>query len=71
MTTITIKDAQKLSKTEFSDLEDLQQELILSQENFELSNEHKEILEQREKEADPNQGLSWEELETSIRRKDA
>ena len=69
MTTITIKDAQKLSKTEFSDLEDLQQELILAQENFELSKKHIEILEQREKQVDPNQGLSWEELKTSIRRK--
>ena len=73
MTTITIKDGGGLSKTVFENLEEFQTELILMQEDFELTPEHLEILKSREKEADnaTSKGFSWEEVKTNIRRKNA
>ena len=70
MTTITIKDSGGLSKTVFENLEEFQTELILMQEDFELSPEHIEILKSREKEADnaTTKGLSWEEVKANISR---
>lgn len=69
MTTITIKDSGGLSKTVFENLEEFQMELIMMQEEIELSPEHIEILKSREKEADnaTSRGLSWEEVKTNIR----
>ena len=71
MTTIKIKNNVKLSKTEFDSLEDLQIELILQQEKYQLSEEHIEILVAREKEADYStiQGSSWSEVKNNIKRK--
>ena len=70
MTTITIKNGKKLSRTSFENWEDFQAEIILMQEGFELTHEHIKILKSREKEADTNpKGLSWEEVKANIRRK--
>lgn len=71
MTTITIKNGQKLSRDSFESWEDFQIELILMQERFELTSEHIKILESREKEADKNykNGLSWDEVKANIKKK--
>ncbi len=70
MTTITIKNGE-LSRTEFESLEDLQIELALQQEQFELTNDHKQILDERLIQADKNldQGLSWQKVKADLRRK--
>ncbi len=70
MTTITIKNGEKLSRSSFENWEDFQTEFILMQENLELSTEHIKILKSREKEADmaTDKGLSWEEVKSSITR---
>ena len=73
MTTITIKNAKNISRTEFENWEDLLDYIktIVKEENFELTAEHIKILEEREKEADnaTDNGLSWEEVKKGIRRK--
>ncbi len=71
MTTITIENGEKLSRTHFKKWEDLQVELILMQENSELTPEHVKILKYREKEADnaTDMGLSWEDVKSGIIRK--
>jgi len=71
MTTITIKNGQKLEKTEFENWEDFQIALISMQEKFNLTNDHNKILKSREKFADkePQNGLSWEELKSNLNRK--
>ena len=71
MTTITIKNGEKLSRTHFENWEDFQTELILMQENFALTPKHITILKSREKEADntKDNGLSWEEVKANISRK--
>ncbi|MCF6271208.1 MAG: hypothetical protein L3J41_15965 [Melioribacteraceae bacterium] len=71
MTTITIKNGEKLSRTHFKGWEDLQMELILMQEKIELSSEHIEILKSREKEADnaTDMGLSWKKVKSGLNRK--
>jgi len=73
MKTITIKNGQHLRRTEFSDLKDLQQELILTQKKFKLSSIYKSILKHREKLADqsPKDGISWNELLNQLKRKNA
>lgn len=73
MTTITIRNGEKLSKTHFESWEEVQEELILMQENFELSEAHVKILKAREDEADKAQedGISWQELKAGISRKNA
>lgn len=71
MTTITIKNGAKLSRDTFENWDDFQRELILMQESFKLTDEHKEILESREKEADlaEEPGLTWERVKKNISRK--
>lgn len=71
MTTITVKNGEKLSKTSFDSWEEVQAELILMQEKFELTAEHIKILKSRELEADTatDEGLSWEEVRGGITRK--
>ncbi len=71
MTTITIKNGEKLSRTQFEDWEDFQTEFILMQENFKLTPEHIKILKSREKEADSatDDGLTWQEVRDNISRK--
>lgn len=73
MTTITVKNGRKLSKTNFDSWEEVQAELILMQEDFELGKEHAKILKERENEADNavDDGYSWEELKVYFRRKNA
>jgi hypothetical protein len=74
MTSITIDKDIKLSKTHFSSIEELQEALLLVQhEQFELSDAHKKILDEREREADnaTDKGLTWEEVEASISRRHA
>jgi sulfur relay (sulfurtransferase) DsrC/TusE family protein len=70
MTTITIKNGQKLARTEFENWEDFQIELIAMQENFDLTSEHVKILKSREKIADknPQSGFSWEEVKSKLKR---
>lgn len=70
MTTITIKNGKKLSRTSFENWKGFQTEFILMQEYFELFPKHIEILKSREKEADnpTDKGLSWEEVRFSITR---
>lgn len=71
MTTITIKNGEKLSRTHFENWEDFQTELIIMQEKFTLTPKHITILKSREEEADSaiDNGLSWEELKANISRK--
>lgn len=73
MTTITVKNGERLSKTTFDTWEEVQNELILMQENFKLTPEHIKILKSRENEADNSivDGLSWEKVKASIKRKNA
>jgi hypothetical protein len=74
MTNITIDKNVSLSKTHFADLEELQEEILLQiHSNFELSEDHKRILDEREKELDEatDKGLTWEEVRASIQRKNA
>ena len=70
MTTITIKNGQKLAKTEFENWEDVQIALIAMQDAFSLTSEHIKILKSREKIADknPQNGLSWEEVKNNLKR---
>lgn len=74
MINITIDKDIKLSKTHFADLEELQEEILLQiQSNFELSDEHKRILDEREKVLDMavTKGKSWEEVRANIKRRNA
>ena len=71
MTTITINKDIKLSKTHFKDIGELQEELLLAQqEQFELSDEHKRILDEREKVLDASdvKGRPWKEVLANIKR---
>ena len=63
--------AKKLSKTNFDSWEEVQAELILMQEDFELGKDHARILKERENEADNavDDGYSWEEVKAELRRK--
>lgn len=72
MSTITIKNGAKLSRSSFEDWDDFQRELILMQESFELKEEHQEILNLREQKADiaSEPALSWDTVKKSISRKD-
>ncbi len=71
MHTITFDENINLSKRHFKNLEELQMELLLREEQAELSPEIIEILAEREKEADnaTDDGLTWEEIKANIRRK--
>lgn len=71
ITTITIKKGAKLPRTSFEDWDDFQRELILMQESFKLTEEHKEILNSREQEADlaKEPGVPWETVKKNISRK--
>ncbi|MBA6151981.1 hypothetical protein [Gelidibacter maritimus] len=73
MTTITVKNGRKLSKTNFDSWEEVQAELILMQEDFELGKDHARILKERENEADSavDNGYSWEEVKAELQRKNA
>ncbi len=70
MTTITIKNGIKPSKTVFENWEDFLIEWVMMQEEFELTPEHIKILKSREKEADNalDEGLTWDEVKSGIRR---
>ncbi len=71
MHTITFDENINLSKRHFKNLEELQMELLLREEQVELSPEIIEILAERVKEADnaTDDGLTWEEVKANIRRK--
>ena len=71
MTTITIKNGQKLSRTKFENWEEFQMELVLMQENAKLTPAHIKILKSREIIADskPNNLLTWKEIKANITRK--
>ena len=74
MTKITINKDVKLSKTHFADLEELQEEILYQlHTNFELSDQHKEILDQRLNELDngSKSGKSWSEVRSNLKRKNA
>lgn len=70
MTTFTIKHGLKMIRTHFEDWEDFQTELVLMQEKSKLSPDHIRILKLREKEADasPDHGVTWDEVKAGIRR---
>ncbi len=71
MHTITFDENINLSKRHFKNLEELQMELLLREEQAELSPEIIEILAEREREADenPDNFLTLDELKRSIKRK--
>ncbi len=71
MTTITIKSTKKLKKTEFNSVEDFQLYLLEIQEDSELSNNHKYLLDNRllDVENNPKDFMNLEELKSSIKRK--
>ncbi|HIP27035.1 MAG TPA: hypothetical protein EYG80_05215 [Flavobacteriaceae bacterium] len=73
MTTITIKNGQKLKKTHFENLVDLQNYLISMylKNDVELTDEHKSILDSRINEVNenPENYLTIDELKASIVRK--
>jgi hypothetical protein len=71
MTTITIKSAKKLKKTEFNSVEDFQLYLLEIQENSELNISHKNLLDKRllDLEDNPNDFMSLDKLKSSIKRK--
>lgn len=74
MTNITIDKDIKLRKTHFADLEELQEEILLQiHTSFEVSDEHMQILDEREKFLDKAaiKGKSWEEVRANIKRKNA
>ncbi len=73
MTTITIKNGKKLTRTQFENLEDLQEYLIAVnvEDEFEFTDTHKKILDNRLKEADinPTNFITFDELKTGLTRK--
>ncbi len=71
MHTITFDENINLSKRHFKNLEELQMELLLREEQTDLSPEIIEILAERVKEADenPDNFLTLDELKRSIKRK--
>ncbi len=71
MYTITFDENINLSKRHFKNLEEFQMELLLHEEQAELSPEIIEILAERVKEADenPDNFLTLDELKRSIKRK--
>ncbi len=62
---------KKLKKTEFNSVEDFQLYLLEIQENSELSNNHKDLLDKRllDIENNPNDFMNLDELKSSIKRK--
>ena len=70
MTTITIDNDLNLSKTHFETLEEFQMEVLLMNERSELSPAHKQILDERLKEAEqnPTNFITLDELKSSIKR---
>ena len=71
MTTITINSNEKLSKTSFKNLAEVQEAILLSQMNAELSPQHIEILDARLKDLNdnPQADISLENLKKSITRR--
>lgn len=71
MTTITINKDINLAKTNFDNLEELQEAILLLNIQKDISKEHKDILDSRIKELEqnPNNFISLKELKRSIRRK--
>lgn len=71
MTTITIHSDEKLPKTNFKNLAEVQEAILLSQMNTPLSPAHTAIIDARLKDLDerPNAGMSLQDLEKSINRK--
>lgn len=72
MTNITIDKNIQLSKFHFADLEELHEEILLQiHTSFEVSDEHKQILDEREKALDKAtvKGKPWEEVRANIKRK--
>lgn len=71
MTSITIDKDIKLSKTHFKDIGELREELLLIQEEqFELTDMHKEVLDQREEILDKSdvKGRPWRDVLASIKK---
>lgn len=70
MTTITIKNSKRFSKTEFENLSDLQDyiSLQLSQNQQEFSSEYKNELDKREKQllSGEVKGILWEEIKSEF-----
>ncbi len=73
MTTITIKNGQNLSRTQFDSIADLQDYLLLlsTQNEIELTKEHKAILDERiqDLKENPDNFLSFKQFKTSLNRK--
>jgi len=72
MTTITIKNGQKITRTSFKDIEDLQEYLFsVYMKETELSPLHKDILDERLKDLDENPAkfVSFEKLKSGLTRK--
>jgi hypothetical protein len=70
MTRFTIKNGAKLSRDTFEDWKDFHREYILMQESLKLTQSHKQILKQRETEADniKESGMTWQQVKKSIKR---
>lgn len=71
MTTISIDENLSFSKTHFETLEDFEMYVVSLRQNQELSPAHKQILDERlaERESNPDNYISIEELKASIVRK--
>lgn len=72
MTTITIKNGQKITKTSFENIEDLQEYLFsVYLENSELSNLHTAILDERlnDVEQNPANFVSFDKLKKVLTRR--
>ncbi len=71
MTTITIKNDENISQTNFDTLDDFQLYLLQMQQEAGLSEAHKKILDERLLDAKNNPGnsLTYIELKSSIKRK--
>ena len=75
MTTITIKNAKKLSRTQFENLADLQDYLIAISvaDDVEIPAEHKNILDKRlaESRENPKNFVSFAQFKKNLSRKNA
>ena len=71
MTTITIKNGQKITRTTFKDVEDIQEYLFsIYSEDVELGTLHKDLLDERLKEMEENPAnfVSFNELKADLAR---
>ncbi len=71
MTTITIKNSEELSRTSFEDWEEVQLYILQAQQEAELSDAHKKVLDARllDLKNNPDDAISYKELKASITRK--